>query len=63
MKISICKKQFFNQCVCKYDVDKNHHPNNLDCKDFEPFGYVFIDLEKEGENAHRVKSTSQKMSQ
>jgi hypothetical protein len=59
MKISICKHQFFGDCKCSYDVDKNHHPNNFDCPKYEPMGYVLINIEKEGENAHRNESTSQ----
>lgn len=57
MKISICKHQFFGDCKCSYDVDKNHHPNNFDCPKYEPMGYVFIDLltEKEMKNVKRRK--------
>jgi hypothetical protein len=57
MKISICKHQFFGDCKCSYDVDKNHHPNNFDCPKYEPMGYVLIDLEKEGENVQRTHKT------
>ncbi len=60
MKISICKHQFFGDCKCSYDVDKTHHPNNLECPRYKPFGFVLINIEKEGQNAHRDESPSQK---
>lgn len=43
-KICICQNQFFNRCKCTYDVDPNHHPNNLDCPRYKPMGFVSIDL-------------------
>jgi len=43
-KICICKNQFLNRCKCAYDVDKNHHPNNLECPRYEPMGFVLIDI-------------------
>ena len=58
MKISICKNQFFGKCPkCKFDVDVNHHPNNLDCAGYKPMGFVFIDLltKKEVQDVQRRK--------
>lgn len=44
MKMYICWHQVFGTCKCTYDVDKNHHPNNLECPRYKPIGFVLIDL-------------------
>ena len=58
MKMYICWHQVFGTCKCTYDVDKSHHPNNLECPRYKPFGFVLINLEKEGENARNESSSS-----
>lgn len=65
MKISVCKGQLLNRCPkCKYDVDPQHHPNNLDCPYYQGIGCVYIDLIDENKEVASVRSkpTSQKMS-
>ncbi len=63
MKVSICQGQLLGYCPnCSYDVNKNHHPNNLDCPRYKAIGFVSIDImedNKGGESARRKKSASQ----
>jgi hypothetical protein len=55
MKIYICRNQFFKRCNCTYDVDKNHHPNNLDCPNYKPMGFVYIELDEKEKDERRKK--------
>ena len=66
MKISICKGQLLGTCPkCQFDVDKQHHPNNLDCPNYKFIGCVYIDMlndKPKKEENEGDESSSQKAS-
>ena len=58
MKKVGCANKFLGNCPkCIYDVDENHHPNNLECPNYRPMGYLLLVLEQP-ENKLEVKNES-----
>ena len=53
MRMYVCADQISGSCPeCRFNIDPEQHPNNLECPKFEPIGFVLIDLREDGKFFH-----------